>query len=185
MFLYDLFLDLCDVISVLLHSICNDFDFGSILHLEKNKLLRSYLQERYLSTDGKDDFVRLLPTIRYHDMMLSIMFVTDYCWKKKLSPARSVWHAISIFLFGRYQTCNADPMKMSCLTKMVDAFFVIFSCFTKMHFSNNLLSLIVFTPKFWKRSMEGLLEVFERSILLETLFLGCWLRCSDYFNNYK
>ena len=55
----------------------------------------------------------------------------------------------------------------------------------KMHFSNNLLSLIVFTPKFWKRSMEGLLEVFGRSILLATLFLGCWLRCSDYFNKYK
>ena len=147
--------------------------------------MRSYLYKRYSLTDGEDDFVRLLPTIRYHDMMLSIMFVTDYCWKRKLSPARSFWRAISIFIFGGYQTCNADPKKMSCLTKMVDAFFVIFRCFTKMHFSNNLLSLIVFTPKFWKISMEGLLKLFGRSILLATLFLGFWLRCSDYFNNYK
>ena len=159
---------------------------SGIDYTKRKKLLRSYLHERYLSSDGKDDdFARLQPTIRYHDVMLSIMFVTDYYWKMNLLQALSVWQEISIFIFGGYQTCYADPKKMSCLTKMVAAFFVIFRCFTKMHFSNNLLSLIVFTPKFWKRSMEGLLEFFARSILLALLFLGFWLRCSDYFNNNK
>ena len=147
---------LCDVMSALLHSIGNDFDFASILYVGKNKLVRSYLHERYSSTDCKDDFARPLPTIRYSDMMLSTMFVTDYYCKRKLLPACSVWHVIFIFIFGRYQTCNADPKKVSYLTKMVVAFLLIFRCFTKMHFNNNLLSLIVFTPEFLKRPTEGL-----------------------------